>query len=75
MKYWGEKLTLRDPVSWLLVVFPPELLASSSDKDSRLSVDWPLIIRILGDGSSWKLCRGGGLLFGEVRCFPLTEIR
>ena len=56
----------------LVELFPPELDASSSDKDSRLSVDWPLIIRILGDNfSSWKLFSFGWILFlGEVTNFP-----
>ena len=54
-----------------LELFPPELLASSSDKDSRLSVLCPLIIRILGVFSSWKLFNlGWTLLFGEVTNFP-----
>ena len=59
--------------SSVLELFPPELLASSSDRDSRLSVDWPLIIRILGDFSSWKLFSCGCILLrGDVRCFPLA---
>ena len=59
-------------VTSLVELFPPELLAISSDKDSRLSVLWPLISRIVGDFSSWKLFNLGleALLFGEVTNFP-----
>lgn len=58
-------------VTSFVELFPPELLASSSDKDSRLSVLCPLIIRIFGDFSSWKLFNlGWTLLFGEVTNFP-----
>ena len=73
------KLTLRDTAASRLfvdpVLFPPELLASSSDNDSRLSVDWPLKILFgdFRDSSGW-ICNGGGsLLFGEGRCFPEPE--
>ena len=73
----GSLLTLRDTASRLFVdvLFPPELLASSSDNDSRLSVDCPLKI-LLGDCSSGWICKGGGsLLFGEGRCFPAEICR
>ena len=68
----GRKLTLRDTASRLLVdvLLPPELLASSSDKDSKDSVDCPLNI-LFGDCSSGWICRGGGsLLFCEGSRFP-----
>ena len=59
--------------SSLVELFPPELLANSSDKDSRLSVDCPLIILIFGDFSSWKLFSWGCIFpLGDVRCLPLA---
>ena len=72
----GPTLCPRRPVAGSAVeLLPPELLASSSDSDSRLSVLWPLIIRIFGDFSSWKLFSLGWplLLLGDVTNLPPAD--
>jgi len=57
----ADRLCRCDLEEWL---WPGTPFPDSSDKESRLSVDWPLTIRLgpmrfSGEDSSAKLCRGG----------------